>query len=284
MPFQQLGDLKMHYHVRGHGEPVVFINGLCGDLYNWKRLVPLMEKHHQLIFFDNRGSGLTEAPNEPFSMADLADDVAELITSLGLSRAHVLGWSMGGNVAQEVAIRHSDKVGALVLMSTYTKEPERSRFAIGAMMNSVMEGGSLETFQLMMQAWCSTEPSFRARATPSPFLKHDPKGQQIIQGFLRQKSALDDFCSVGRLQKISSPTLVVHGKEDIMVPIHFGEEVAAGIAGAEFITIDGAGHFLPPAGYSAPVLDFISRHPLEESIVSEPSLAAAGDPKDRTAR
>jgi 3-oxoadipate enol-lactonase len=268
MPLVDLGDVRMHYHLHGCGEPLLMINGFCGDLYSWKRSIPLLDKKHQLIIFDNRGSGLTESSDGPFTMATLADDAASLIDALGLERTHVLGWSMGGNVAQELAIRHPQKVGALVLMSTYTKEPERSRFAIEAMINSVKEGGSIDTFHQMMQAWCSTEATFRGKENPAPNHPKEASSPHSIGGFQRQKKALDAFCSKGRLQTIKAPTLVVHGLEDIMVPPAFGEEVAAGIAGARFITVEKAGHFLPSGGYCPEVLEFLAKHPLNEGVAA----------------
>jgi len=262
MPTVKVRDARIHYHVYGEGEPLLMIAGLCGDLYNWKKALPHLEKDHKVIVFDNRGSGHTEAPDAPFSMEDMGDDAAALLDALGVARAHVLGWSMGGNVAQMVALRHPDKVGALVLMSTYMKEPDRSRFAIDAMMHSVREGGSLETFNMMMQAWCSTDAFYRGRTASWSGLQDDCK--QAIEGFARQKKALDDFDSRELVGEMMMPTLVVHGTEDIMVPPRYGEDLYRSINDAELLWIEGAGHFLPPSGWTGPVLEFLSKHPLEE--------------------
>jgi pimeloyl-ACP methyl ester carboxylesterase len=216
MPTIKVRDVRIHYHVYGEGEPLLMIAGLCGDLYNWKKALPHLEKSHRVIVFDNRGSGHTEAPDAPFSMADMGDDAAGLLDALGVAKAHVLGWSMGGNVAQEVVLRHPEKVGALVLMSTYIKEPDRSRFAIDAMIHSVREGASMETFLMMMQAWCSTDPSFRGKS--ASWSEQDRSDcHQALEGFARQKKALDAFDSRKLLHMISAPTLVVHGTDDIMV-------------------------------------------------------------------
>jgi pimeloyl-ACP methyl ester carboxylesterase len=262
MPTIKVRDARIHYHVYGEGEPLLMIAGLCGDLYNWKKALPHLEKDHKVIVFDNRGSGHTEAPDAPFSMADMGDDAAGLLDALGVARAHVLGWSMGGNVAQEVVLRHPEKVGALVLMSTYMREPDRSRFAIDAMINAVREGACMDTFQTMMQTWCSTEMFFRGKRSVCEL----GKGCDInvLDGFTRQKRALDAFDSHERVHTIGVPTLVVHGEEDIMVPMHFGEDLASRIAHCQFEVIEGAGHFLPPSGYAPLVLDFLAKHPINE--------------------
>jgi len=267
MPKIKVGDAVIHYHEHGEGEPLLLITGFYGDLYNWKKAIPLLMRSYRVIVFDNRGSGHTEAPDEPFTMSQMADDAAGLLDTMGIERAHVLGWSMGGNVAQELVFRHPEKVANLVLMSTYTYEPNRARFAIDAMVHAVREGASMDTFQTLMQTWCSTESFFRGKASVCEL--GEGCDISVLNGLVRQKKALDGFDSRGRLHLITMPTLVVHGNEDIMVPLNFGEKLAAGIANAEFEVIDGAGHFLPPSGYSPLVLDFLAKHPMEDMVGGE---------------
>ncbi len=272
MPKIEVGDATIHYHLHGQGEPLMLITGFSGDQYNWKKAIPLLDKDYEVITFDNRGSGFTEAPHTPFTMKTMADDAAGLLDALDIDRAHVLGWSMGGNVAQELTMEHPQKVGTLILMSTYIREPDRSRFAIDAMIHAVKEGASMDTFQTMMQTWCSTEHFFKGKLSVCEI----GKGCDInvLDGFTRQKTALDAFDSRGRLHRIAVPTLVVHGDEDIMVPIHFGEELAAGIANSQFEVVERAGHFLPPSGYIPLVLDFLAKHPLEEESIDRASARA----------
>lgn len=267
MPKIKVGDAVIHYHEQGAGEPLLLITGFYGDLYNWKKATPMLAESYRVITFDNRGSGLTEAPNTDFTMAQMADDTAGLLDALGIERAHVLGWSMGGNVAQELVFRHPEKVASLILMSTYTYEPNRARFAIDAMVHAVREGASMSTFQTMMQTWCSTESFFRGKVSVCEL--GEGCDISVLNGLARQKKALDAFDSRERLHLITMPTLVIHGDEDIMVPISFGEKLAAGIAGSEFEVIPGAGHFLPPRGYVPLVLDFLAKHPMEEMIGQE---------------
>jgi pimeloyl-ACP methyl ester carboxylesterase len=261
MPKIGIGDAQVHYHVHGTGEPLLLIAGLASDLYTWKKALPELAKHHQVIVFDNRGSGLTETSSAVFTIATLGDDAAGLLEALGIRKAHVVGWSMGGNVAQEFALRHPDKLGALVLMSTYMKSPDRSRFALDVLIHAVREGASMETFMMMMQAWGSTNPAFEGK---SPAWRDEAAGNHLasVEGFARQKMALDGFDTRTRAREILFPTLVVHGTEDIMVPPQFGQDLAAQIPGAELHRVAGAGHFLPAAGWIDPVLNFLAKHPL----------------------
>lgn len=260
MPKIKVGQALIHYHRTGEGEPLLLIAGLGGDLYNWKNAIPQLQEKHRVIAFDNRGAGLTEAPTTAFSMEMMADDAAGLLDALDIPKAHVIGWSMGGNVAQELTLRHPERVGALVLMSTYARAPARSRFALDTMIRGLREGASPATAMMMMRAWCSTEAAFAEevvqRAPPSS------KGPNGVDGFANQKKALDGFDSRKRLKGLHVPTLLVHGTDDIMVPPDFARELADGIHGAGLHWIEGAGHFLPPKGWMKPVLDFIARHPL----------------------
>ena len=257
----EIGDARIHYHVHGEGEPLLLIAGLASDLYTWKKALPQLEKHHQVIVFDNRGSGLTESSSAAFTMATLSDDAAGLLQALGIRKAQVVGWSMGGNVAQEFALRHPEKVGALVLMSTYMKTPDRARFVLDAMIHSAREGASMETFMMMMQAWCSPNRAFEGKhASWTKVASGDHLSS--VEGFARQKKALDAFDTQSRARAISLPTLVVHGTEDIMVPPQFGQELAAQIAGSDLHWVTGAGHFLPASGWTGPVLEFLAKHRL----------------------
>ncbi len=265
MPKIKVKDARIHYQAHGHGEPVLLIPGLASDLSTWKKAVPQLGKHHKVIALDNRGAGLTEAPGTAFTMKMLSDDAVGLLDALEIGRAHVIGWSMGGSVAQELALRYPERLGALVLMSTFMRTPDRSRVAIDAMIHSGREGASVHAFLAMMQTWCSTHAAFKGRslllgAEASADL---PASHSLaIEGFARQKHALDGFDTRSRAKELSCPTLVVHGTHDIMVPPSFGQELAAQIRGAEFCWVEGAGHFLPSSGWLAPVLSFLARHPL----------------------
>ncbi len=261
MPFLNVGAARIHYHMFGEGEPMVLIPGLCGDLYNWKKMVPYLKGRYQVVLMDCRGSGLTEAPDAPFTMAEMADDVSGLMNGLGFSKYHVLGWSMGGNVAQEVTLRYPQEVASLILMSTYTRRPDRSSYAIDAMLNSVKEGASINNFMQMMNTWCLTQSHYAGRSlVPRP---REGDEARALHGFLRQKTALDGFDSTRRLHRMTCPTLVIHGEEDIMVPPHMGEDLARGIAGSEMEYVPGAGHVIPPEKCAAYIVSFLERHALE---------------------
>ena len=113
MPKVDLGEVRLNYEVHGEGEPIVLITGLGGEISFWKKYIPQLSKRFKVVVLDNRGAGETEYPPTLFTMRTLADDVASLMAHLGLERYHVLGWSMGGNVAQKIALNHPERVGSL---------------------------------------------------------------------------------------------------------------------------------------------------------------------------
>ncbi|MCE5296527.1 MAG: alpha/beta hydrolase [Euryarchaeota archaeon] len=263
MPKMDIGQVKLHFNVHGEGEPVVLITGLGGDLTFWKGLVPLLSPEFKVVCFDPRGAGLTESPDSDFSMSDLADDVAGMMDGLGIEKAHIVGWSMGGNVAQDLAARHSDRVGCLTLISTYTRRPARSSYAIDTMIRMVREGARYESLFMMMQAFCMTEASFKAREKRLPGPKEPLTfAADSIDGFARQKKALDGFDGSAMLERITMPTLILHGTDDIMVPPQYSEELSQGIKGSRLENIEGAGHIINPRLYHEKLQAFISANPL----------------------
>ena len=119
MPSIQRGDVTTYYEESGQGEPLVLICGLSADLQYWRFQVPALSKHYRVICFDNRGAGRSSAPDHAHSLPELVDDVVALLEHLEIDSAHVLGHSMGGQIAQLLAVSHPKRVKRLVLVGSY---------------------------------------------------------------------------------------------------------------------------------------------------------------------
>ena len=120
MPHADVAGRRLHYLRRGEGEPLLLIMGMSGNHLHWREpFLSELERDHDVIAFDNRGTGHSDREEEPFSIADMAEDAAGLLEALGIDRAHVVGVSMGGMIAQELASRHPERVRTLVLGCTY---------------------------------------------------------------------------------------------------------------------------------------------------------------------
>jgi 3-oxoadipate enol-lactonase len=264
MPHAKIGECEIHYENHGQGEPLVMITGLGGDLRSWKSMVPALSKHHHLIVLDNRGSGRSTVPKRSFIVADMADDVAGLLDHLGICRSHVLGASMGGNVAQEFAMRYPERVGGLVLLATYARRPDRSSVAIDVMVRMVREGASIELLDTMMQCWCLPDPMFRSKHLEKMPTRRDldQEERDFINGFALQKEALDAFDNRNELGRIKAPTLIMHGNADIMVDPRHALELGSGIKGARTVLVDGVGHIFPPGKCVDEIISFLVQHPI----------------------
>ena len=260
MPKEAIGKIMMNYEVSGSGEPVVLITGLGGDVSFWRGMVPLLSDRFKVITFDNRGSGLTEYPDEFFDIETLTDDVVLLMDRLSIKKAHVLGWSMGGNVAQDIALRYPERVASLTLVSTYLRRPSRSSYIMNTMAGSVQSGGDIAYLFRVVQSLCMTEEAFSKMEEKGVYTPL--KLNSTLEQFIHQMAAVDGFDSRQKAKFIRVPTRVIHGRSDIMVPPYMGEELAAEIEGADMVFIDGGGHTMPPKKYAEAFLEHILRNPI----------------------
>jgi len=252
--------IRIRYEESGGGEPLILITGLGGDLLFWRSAVRLLSDSFHIITFDNRGSGETTCPDNDFNMADMANDVAYLLDHLGIEKVHLMGWSMGGNIAQEFTLLYPQKVATLTLASTYLRRPCRSSYAIDNII-AVGEKMGEDMVMPLMNALCMSEEYY---AQQEKGIRPNENGRRVynIEGLRRQKFALDSHDVSERISEINVPVLIFHGEDDIMVPIRFGEEMARKIYGSEMIRIPTAGHILRADQYVPHLKKFLKLHPI----------------------
>ena len=245
MPFAQLGDITLHYQVRGHGEPLLLIMGYRGSSFMWgEAFLSLLAQHFQVVVFDNRGTGLSAKPDTAYTMATMADDTADLLAHLGLSRVNVFGVSMGGMIAQELALRHPRRVKRLVLGCTSCGGP----LAIGPpaeVLARLIVPPDLPREEAVRQQWSIMfSPEFLAQR---PDLLNDLTARALahptpLHTTLRQLVAVLRFNTYGRLGQITAPTLVVTGAADLVIHPANSSMLVERIPGACLHTLPRAGH------------------------------------------
>jgi pimeloyl-ACP methyl ester carboxylesterase len=244
MPSVDAKGTELHYVRAGKGEPILLIQGMSATHMTWGKpfLAPL-EKAFDCVVFDNRGMGLSGPESMPFGIADLAADTVALLDALEIERAHVLGISMGGMIAQELALAHPERIRSLTLGATYCGGPEGTLMAPEdlEMLGAAMASGERE--QVLRAMWeINLSPAFRenedrfaefcemATALPAP--------KEVI---LQQMRACGAHDTSARLDRISVPTQVVHGTADRLLGVNNGIQIAS-LLGVEPQLLDGIGH------------------------------------------
>ena len=264
MPTVKVGDINMYYEIHGKGEPLVLIHGLGVDCNGWMLQTPTLSQKYRVVILDNRGVGRTDAPDSVYSIAMMADDTAALIDTLGIYKSHILGFSMGGYIAQELALKYPQRVESLILAATAAKESPKCRQIIYVWLRIVKEDVSLETRFRELFLWCFTDKFFEndEQVTALVNMCLSKRHQQPPRGFAGQVAACLEASTLNRIGQIAVPTLVLVGKEDLLSPVKLSEELSAGIPNAELTVLEAGGHgfcWEIPERFNQAVLDFLDK-------------------------
>ena len=276
MSTAKVGDIELYYEEQGSGHPLLLIMGLAADSIGWMFQVPDFAKHYRTISFDNRGVGRSSKPPGPYSIHQMADDAVGLLDHLGVARAHVVGISMGGMIAQELTLRHPERVSALVLGCTYPEpdanvEAQRS-FMVGQMGGEVSSSGELKIDLSAMNPMMFMQQMLPAVFNQSFIEKELPKLLQIFSGALQygfsmeailgQVAAVMGHRATDRLHRIAVPTLVITGDADRLIAPENSDILAREIPGAKLVKVPGGSHgfnFETPEIFNRAVIDFLAQ-------------------------
>jgi pimeloyl-ACP methyl ester carboxylesterase len=233
------------HHVRvGQGPDVVLIAGLTDPLESWQFQLDGLSDRFTLTAFDNRGAGRSPLPADgPLTVAGMADDTAALMRSLGIERAHVAGFSGGGAVAQELALRHPELVRSLLINGSFCRQNELTRRVLSSLKWLARVAPSEREFLELFLAWIYTPSAYESGwvdAVIDEALAFEHP--QTYEGLCAQIDAWSVFDSRDRLHAITAPTLVRTGELDLLVPPSSGREIADRIPGAVFEVMPGAAH------------------------------------------
>lgn len=267
MPKAIINGISMYYEVHGKGEPLVLIQGLGGDHQGWFFQVRAFVKHFLVITFDNRGIGKTEQSKEPYTIRTMADDVISLMDYLDIDKAHILGVSLGGMVAQEIAITYPRRVRKLILGSTFATR-RMNDIASGLprndgvqedSSNAAMQNLKFETLMKFMVFSAFNRVLYRMFF--SIMLRMQRKSVDA-EGYLGQMRVISGYDTVDRLHLIQAPTLVITGTGDRLVSSHDSDIIATRIPNAKLVKVDGGSHafFMEMKGrFNEEVLAFLTR-------------------------
>ncbi len=264
MPVATINDISVHYRLDGEGdETIVLINGLADDLQTWAYQVDdFLAAGYRVLRFDNRGIGASSKPAGPYSSRMLADDAKALVDLLGITDFHLMGVSMGGMIAQEYALAYASDLRSVTFGCTYAAPgPFCSRmFAMWQDMAPVL---GVPFIMRDVTLWAFTVPFFEQRgAELAEFEQAMRYMDQPVHAYLAQLAVIQEHDTTARLGEITTPTLVLSGEQDILIPVSLSRELHEAVAGAEWATTPG-GHaclWEHPAEFNQAFLAFVKRH------------------------
>lgn len=268
MPLARVDDIDIYYVVEGEGPPLLMIMGFGGQHHSWGDATSrLLAQHFRTIRFDNRGTGLSDKPQVEYSIAMMADDAAGLLRALGIDRAHVYGVSMGGMIAQELALRHPQMVAGLVLGCT-TPGWAHGVAPSAEIIQMMMPEPGLSREEQVRKSWpalCAPRFLEEGRAFLEEMLRRSLENPTPIDTMNRQAAAIQRFDTYERLGQIRAPTLIVHGDQDVLVPTQNAYILHERIPGSRLVIIEGAGHVYfweKPEEAARVVVEFLTQVPV----------------------
>jgi 3-oxoadipate enol-lactonase len=245
VPTLSVAGAELHYERRGDGEPLLLVQGLGGNTAHWgEPFLSALERDFELVLYDHRGVGRSAPFSGDLTTAGLAADALALLDALGLERVHVLGISMGGMVAQELALAAPDRVRSLTLGATSCggtqsrpTDQEVVRALTAAVLSRDYERVLRTGFELVVSSAFAAEP-----ANYAAFAEAARQHPAEIPLLMSQQAAVVAHDTYARLRGLQVPTLVVHGTEDRMLAPVNGDLVASLVPGARLELLAGAGH------------------------------------------
>ena len=272
----KVNDVNLYYELYGQGDPLVLVAGTGISLAPWRVFqVPEFSKHYQVIIYDHRGLGRSDKPDVPYSTRGFARDCAGLMDALGIKRAHIMGHSMGGRVAQWIALDHPGKVRSLVLSGTGSGKYSEALadYPRGVPLDAAYEMISKGYEKYQHDHW---GPGFMFS---DEFMKAHPDVVKQFQDlivdevpplkcYLRHVVARQCHETTDIVHNIKVPTLVIVGSKDTHEGgtgshVESSRALAQKIAGAELVLVEGGKHGylreMPEKGHP-PILDFLRRH------------------------
>ena len=265
MPILKAGAVNLSYDTFGAGEPLLLIMGFGAPGIAWMPVLPMLAGF-QCIYFDNRGTGNSDKPSGPYTIPDMADDAAALLDAVGIEAVLVYGISMGGMIAQELALRHPGKVRKVVLGCTTTGGPEATppeEETIAALLTAMklMSTDPERAIDIMLPVvhppdFVAAHPEVKQMALMGAAMM-PPTPPEVIE---RTLEGITRFNSYDRLPEVKCPVMIVHGERDILIKPANAKLLKSRLPHAEVFMIPNAGHNFfaeDPMGVHQRILEFL---------------------------
>lgn len=244
MPTIQVRGIEIFWQEIGSGPPLLLLEGTQVAVCGWREQAPAFSQSHRVLMYDHRGTGKSSKPPGPYSTDMLADDALAVLDALSISRAHVLGYSLGGMVAQKLALRAPERADRLVLLSTFARVPRllrpilRWRIRRGTQPDRPYSEILDEMIDLVLNPEFKAQNAAAIRSLVEMLLADNPSQEALRAQLL----ACIDHDTLRSLRELRRPTLVIHGTADRVVPHSWGRRLARAIPGARFESFPGGSH------------------------------------------
>lgn len=259
MPFTENQGVKIYWDEQGSGEPLLLIMGLSYPSYMWHRTRPFLAQNFRTIAFDNRGIGQSDVPEGVYPIAQMASDAAAVLDAASVPSAHVFGVSMGGMIAQEFALQYPQRVRSLILGCTNAGGPHVVNAAPEVLQILMRQGMTPEEAKEAIIPFIYDAGTPRARIDEDMVIRM--KWYPTPQGYLGQLQGILAWEAYSRIAQIKSPTLIIHGETDQLVPVANAQLIAERIPHAKLVLIPHASHVFEtdqPGVANRAIMEFLS--------------------------
>ena len=246
MALVHAGNADIYYEEHGAGHPLLLLAGLASDSQCWLGVIPQLAEHYRVIAMDNRTVGRTRGSGEGLSIEQMADDALAVLSHLGIAQAHVVGHSMGGFIALQMAAAHPKRVSGLLLAACALRLGQRNHLMFDDMAARLQTDGYTERWFRELYYWIFSPQFFLNKAMLSASLQMSLEYPypQSVAGFGQQMEAAAGFDAEPLCARVQAPTMVLGGELDIIFPPAQCAALAGAIPHAQHKTIPGAAHAL----------------------------------------
>jgi aminoacrylate hydrolase len=263
MPHASIGDCQLYYERHGAGFPVLFVSGLNGAAAYWREQVPSFARRFEVVLHDHRGVGQSDHSRISYTVERIADDTLRLMDALGIEKAHIVGHSAGGAIAQILAIEHPGRLASVVIAASWTKADAYFRRLFALRKEMV---GRLGPHSYLQASTLLLYPPFWIARNNEKLRQVEAQALAIFsppEVVMSRIDAVLAFDRTAELARIRTPVLVIAAQDDIVTPAYFSEELARLIPGAEAKFFAQGGHCFTQVmarEFNQAVLPFLEAH------------------------
>ena len=244
MAYCDVNGCNYYYEIIGQGEPLVMIRGLGSNADHWYPQLPVLSKHYRVLVFDNRGIARTSDMDGPYSIRGMADDTVGLMDAVGFEKAHILGLSMGGMIAQEIALNYPQRVKGLILGVTHCGGEKQvpPTEEITNIFNAMIQEGTDEAKRAAAAVLFAPETLEKRPELAAQYAEVSLRQPVPAEILTKQRNAVQEFNTWDRLPQITAPTLILGADQDVLIPSENSKILAERIPNAELVIVKGGGH------------------------------------------